>query len=155
MSDQHNVINSFSGANAFLSNFWQEPVGLDGLVYPSVEHAFQASKTKVYHVRRDFTDPKMACTAAKRKGRLLSLRDDWEAVKVDVMLACLRAKFRPGYDLARRLLETGGAFLIEGNTWHDNEWGTCHCGQRDECSAPGRNRLGYLLMAVRCELNAR
>lgn len=154
MSDQQSVIHAFSGDYAFLSNFWQEPVGLDGLVYPSVEHAFQASKTKVYHVRLEFTDATMTCLAAKRKGRLLSLRDDWEAVKVDVMLACLHAKFRPGYDLARRLLETGAAFLIEGNTWHDNVWGDCHCG-RPQCSMPGRNRLGYLLMAVRCELNAR
>lgn len=43
-----------------------------------------------------------------------------------------------------RLLETGDAMLIEGNTWGDTFWGVCN-GQ-------GLNVLGNLLMEIRQEL---
>ena len=39
------VINRFDGEFAFLSNFWECEVEFDGIVFPSVEHAYQAAKT--------------------------------------------------------------------------------------------------------------
>lgn len=39
------TIDSFSGPYAFLSNFHHSPIELDGDIYPTVEHPFQAAKT--------------------------------------------------------------------------------------------------------------
>jgi ribA/ribD-fused uncharacterized protein len=63
---------------------------------------------------------------------------------------CLRLKFTQNPELRRRLLDTGDAVLVEGNTWHDNYWGTCTFRR---CSkTKGKNMLGKLLMQVRQEL---
>jgi predicted NAD-dependent protein-ADP-ribosyltransferase YbiA (DUF1768 family) len=55
--------------------------------------------------------------------------------------------------LARQLLDTHGVLLVEGNTWHDQVWGSCRCD--DHCDTPGGNALGVILMAVRLRLAAR
>jgi len=39
------AITSFQGEYRFLSNFWPCHIVRDGLVYPSLEHAYAASKT--------------------------------------------------------------------------------------------------------------
>ena len=75
---------------------------------------------------------------AKRLGRSLALRSGWDGMRVEVMRALLRVKFRPGSVLAGRLLATGAAELVEVNTWGDRWWGVC--------GGVGENRLGRLLM---------
>jgi predicted NAD-dependent protein-ADP-ribosyltransferase YbiA (DUF1768 family) len=62
------------------------------------------------------------------------------------MLTLLREKFRD-WNLRDRLLNTGDAILIEGNTWHDTYWGHCIC---PRCHG-GANFLGILLTQVRTE----
>ena len=77
------------------------------------------------------------------------MRPDWEQIKVDVMRTGLMLKFTDAA-LAEKLLATGDEELVEGNWWHDNTWGNCHCPQ---CSRlGGRNLLGMLLMELRKEL---
>jgi ribA/ribD-fused uncharacterized protein len=131
----------FSGRHRWLSNFYEHPVTFEGVVYPSVEHAYQAAKTANPQDRAPFTSGTPG--QAKRRGRALKLRSDWEGVKVDVMLALLRVKFKHA-GLAHLLRGTGDAHLEEGNTWGDTFWGVCN-GQ-------GQNTLGRLLMQVRAEL---
>ncbi len=72
------------------------------------------------------------------------LRAEWESMKLDVMEACVRDKFTRNADLRRRLLETGDAELVEGNTWGDRFWGVC--------DGEGENHLGRVLIKVRGEL---
>ena len=72
-------------------------------------------------------------------------RDNWSRIKNDVMLKLLRRKFVSGSHYATLLLDTGGAELIEGNTWGDTYWGVC--------DGVGENHLGKLLMLVRDELS--
>jgi ribA/ribD-fused uncharacterized protein len=136
------TIDSFSGSYRFLSNFWLIPIRLGGVVYPSTEHAYQAAKTLDNEARAAIAaEPSPG--RAKRLGSAVALRDDWEAIKVDVMLACLRQKFsRP--DLREKLLSTGDTVLVEGNHWGDTFWGVCR--------GVGENTLGRLLMQVRDEL---
>ncbi len=71
------------------------------------------------------------------------MRDDWEAVKEDVMINALRKKFQSP-ELRQMLLSTGKQELIE-NSPYDRYWG---CGR----DGRGNNRLGKLLMQVREEL---
>lgn len=86
---------------------------------------------------------------AKRLGRKVKIRPDWEYVKKDIMLEGLRKKFAIP-ELRQKLLDTGDAYLEEGNTWHDNYWGVCHCIECQDVLA--KNNLGLLLMKIREEI---
>ncbi len=137
------MISAFAGQYRFLSNFYQSVVRMDGVDYPTVEHAFQAAKNPSAAYRERVASAREP-GHAKRLGRMVMLRADWEHVKLDVMLALLRIKFYRGGDLADRLLATGDHELVEGNTWGDAYWGVCN--------GVGENHLGKLLMQVRGEL---
>ena len=142
------MIAMFDGEYAFLSNFESSPFTADGATFPTVEHWFQAFKTLD---PVEFREIAAADTPgrAKRMGRHVTLRPDWEEVKVDVMREGLRKKFAiPRF--RAMLLATGDEELMEGNTWHDNTWGNCVC---QKCqNTPGRNMLGMLLMEIRNEI---
>lgn len=138
------MIARFRGEHGFLSNFHPASVELDGAVYPSVEHAYQAAKSLDPRVRE-----RIRATStpgeAKRMGGAADLRADWERMKISIMTGLLRRKFaHPA--LARRLLGTGEAALVEGNQHGDVFWGTVN--------GRGRNELGKGLMRVREELRA-
>jgi ribA/ribD-fused uncharacterized protein len=117
-------IDSFSGKYSFLSNFYVWSIEHEGLTYRTVEHAFQASKMLDQNERRRIANM-FAPGDAKRAGRRVKLREDWEKVKVGVMLDLLRKKFAPPTLLSNALLNTDDAELIEGNTWGDRFWGVC------------------------------
>lgn len=136
------TIGSFAGPYRFLSNFWSSAVVLDGHSYRTVEHAFQAAKTNDEDARRRIRNEHDAA-AAKRKGRSVDLREDWEEAKLGVMEGLLRQKFGTE-PLKSKLLKTGKATLVEGNWWGDKYWGVC--------DGKGENHLGKLLMKIREEL---
>lgn len=145
------MIVAFTGPHRFLSNFYPAPLEIGGVLYPTVEHAFAAAKTRVPEARAAVI---AAATPgeAKRLGRLVPLRPDWEEKKVTIMRGLVRAKFTRHADLRALLLATRPRGLIEGNTWHDNFWGACSCVR---CySHGGLNRLGQILIAVRAEMEA-
>ena len=133
------VIDSFSGKYRFLSNFYPKPFKWRGKTWPSSEHAYQAAKAKdkddAELIRQASTPGK-----AKRLGRKIKIREDWEDTKVKIMYSILKAKFKDP-ELRAMLKDTGKAKLIEGNTWGDRVWGVYN-GQ-------GKNYLGKLLMKVR------
>lgn len=141
------MISQFKGAFDFLSNFHPSPIfGQDDeILYPTVEHYFQARKTMDMN-RRALVAKSATPAVAKRAGRSLLLRQDWERVKIPVMRDALSLKFSHGSQLAERLLNTGSHVLVEGNTWGDAFWGV------DTRSSSGENWLGHLLMARRAEL---
>lgn len=145
----HRPIDDFQGDYAFLSNFVPAPVILDGVRYPTVEHAYQAAKTMELGEREKIRGASTPALARKM-GRKLQKRSDWPDLKLDIMRDLVRQKFEGQPDLKKRLLATGEAELVEGNTWHDNFWGNCRCAR---CEAlPGQNWLGRILMDVRHQL---
>lgn len=138
-------ITSFSGDYRFLSNFYPCTVVLDGMTYPSVEHAYQAAKTLWHHKRLPFTSGGLLTAGeAKRRGQDLTIRKDWEQVKIDVMRGLLEQKFCSDQSLFAQLLNTENFYLVEGNTWGDTFWGVCN--------GKGKNHLGLLLMDIRQSL---
>ncbi len=138
-------IKQFKGGSRFLSNFYPAQVDHDGITYPTVEHAFQAAKTLDFGQR--WLIAKMGSpSAAKRAGRKITLRPDWETAKNTIMLELVLQKFTRRLDLRQQLQATAEAELIEGNWWHDNYWGDCSC---EDCDQPGKNVLGKILMDVR------
>lgn len=139
------MINSFTGQYRFLSNFWPCNIFLDSVSYPSVENAYQASKTTDLEIRKKF----VYCTPgkAKRFWRESSnlVRSDWPDIKLAVMLSLVGQKFL-AEDLANLLLATGDVQIVEGNTWGDTYWGICN--------GVGDNHLGKILSQIRYELSA-
>lgn len=134
------VINSFRGRYFFLSNFYNSPVLFDGIWFPTSEHAFQAAKCSNVAQRKSFVSISSP-GEAKRKGRSVLLRDDWEDVKIDIMFEIVLFKFTWHIGLGKVLVETFPFELEEGNNWGDVFWGTVN--------GKGRNELGKILMKVR------
>lgn len=139
-------IGSFRGKYDFLSNFHAAPIEIRGVLWPTVEHAFQAAKSlkpEEHEYIRKLDMP----SKAKKAGRKVTLRSDWEKVKLSVMRYLVFQKFAQNPALRNQLLATGERELVEGNTWHDQYWGSCIC---EKCiHAPGQNQLGKILMEVR------
>ncbi len=136
------TIEKFQKEYRFLSNFQPARVVFEHAVYPSVENAYQAAKTTNLVLRVAFQTTYTA-GQAKRSGRELFLRSDWEEIKLDVMLELLRQKYK-NEPLRTRLLQTCDQELIESNTWNDTFWGVCR--------GIGKNHLGKLTMKVRQEI---
>lgn len=138
------MISEFQGEYRWLSNFAPVSVCQNGVVYPSVEHAYMSAKS-------DSIDWKMFCKHTKSPGtvkkasRDIQLVANWDAIKVEVMGNCLRDKFlqEPYKTL---LLRTGDVHIQEGNRWGDKFWGV------DLRTGKGLNTLGKLIMEIREEL---
>lgn len=135
------MIDRFDGDYAFLSNFYPSSIfdSNDGFTYPTVEHFFQAKKSVILK-EREMISKAETPGKAKRMGRKVQLRSDWEDIKLFVMEDALRRKFSK-QRLRAALLATGDEELIEGNWWGDTFWGVC--------DGIGENNLGKLLMKIR------
>ncbi len=133
------MIDKFRGKYYFLSNFYNSPVTYLGLTYLNNEAAFHAQKTNNHFDKISFTC--LNPSDAKKLGRRINLRADWEEVKRDIMFDICLAKFSQNENLKNILLETGNEYLEEGNTWGDKYWGVCE--------GEGLNHLGKILMEVR------
>lgn len=134
------MISLFRDEYFFLSNFYPVEIKLDGIVYPNAESAFQAQKTLDVEERRNFSMLKNP-VQAKRLGRKVKLRDDWEEVKLEIMTEIVSQKFLQHPHLIEMLLQTGDEELVEGNKWGDRFWGVC--------KGKGENHLGKILMKIR------
>jgi ribA/ribD-fused uncharacterized protein len=134
------MISGFFGEYRWLSNFWPcEITAKDGTKFGSVEAAYQAAKCADADVFKTFA--RLSPAEAKRKGRSVRIRPDWDIVKVPVMRKLIALKFAPETDLAAKLVATGNRELVEANTWGDRFWG--------KCGGVGQNKLGVLLMEQR------
>ena len=143
------MVLGFEGRYRFLSNFYEKEFTMRGKTYASGEHAYQAFKCENeedHELIRNLTSPRMA----KRYGRQIKIRDDWEDIKYNIMEEVVRAKFKDPY-LKALLIDTDPKYLEETNWWHDNTWGNCTCGKRHTCKDKGKNCLGEILMKIRDE----
>lgn len=132
-------IEKFRDEYAFLSNFFPSTIRYNGKTWKTVEHAYAAAKTfdeNQQEMIRNTTN----VAQAKRLGRSVTLRKDWDDVKLSIMEELLVLKFSNPL-LRPMLLATGDAELIEGNNWNDYFWGVCR--------GKGQNHLGKLLMKIR------
>jgi ribA/ribD-fused uncharacterized protein len=148
MADTTKVVITFyatTGEYGSFSNFSRHPLFLHGKRWRTSEHFFQAQKFQGTAYEEAVGDCKTPREAANLgRSRKLPLRRDWEAVKDQVMLEAVRAKFTQHDELKELLLGTGDALLVE-HTEKDSYWG-------DGGDGSGKNRLGQILMKVREEL---
>ena len=136
------MINKFFGEYRFLSNFYPCKIVLDNIEFPSVEHAYVASKSLDENFRREVASIAKPGDV-KKIGKKVKLREDWESVKLFIMEYLVRQKFSND-PLKTKLIYTYPRELIEGNTWGDTFWG--------QCNGVGQNHLGKILMKIREEL---
>ncbi len=125
----------FRGEYYFLSNMYECPITYNGLTYKCVESAFQAQKD--LSRSKDFIN--LNGFEAKRLGRKIHLRSDWEYVKLSIMKSLLQIKFSDIVLLNK--LKSINEPIIEENTWHDTYWGMCN--------RIGYNHLGILLEEIK------
>lgn len=141
-------ISGFFGVFRFLSNFYpcKEGVWFDELVYPSVEHAYQAAKWP-----RNLRNQFLECTAgqSKRLGKTAPFFNakKWTKKKYDLMYALNWSKYTNDHVLKKKLMEMEGYQLEERNSWGDTDWGVDEKGE-------GQNNLGKILMQIRDKLIA-
>lgn len=141
-------ISEFRGETRWLSNFADGSVAMpDGNTYFCREGAYQAYKLRDPKERKQFEN--LSGKDAKALGMKVPLRSDWEEIKDDVMYDVCLAFFKQHINMCNRLIATEGIHLEEGNTWHDNHFGTCTC---PKCGNHGLNMLGRILMKIRAEL---
>ena len=139
-----NEIKEFRGKYFFLSNFFETPVTWQGITYQNNEAAFHSAKVINQKNRQSFAS--LNPSKAKSKGRHVQLRNDWEKIKDNIMYEICYCKFSQNEELKKKLIATGNALLVEGNTWGDKYWGVCN--------GTGKNKLGKILMRVREELKS-
>ena len=130
------------------TNFYQATLRIDGKVWATSENYFQAQKyigTPLYDAIQQSQTAREAFDISRTPGLGLQWRrNDWDAVKEDVMYVALYAKFTQHEQLTKMLLDTGDRKLVE-HTNRDSYWG-------DGGDGRGQNRLGKLLMELRGKL---
>ncbi len=143
-----NVIKFYSVTDEFgeFSNFAYYPVKIDGKIWSTTEHYFQAQKFNDPNYQEKIRKAKTPNIAAiLGRDRKQKIRNDWDSIKCNIMKKALLAKFTQHEILQELLRNTGKAKLIE-HTENDNYWG-------DGGNGKGRNMLGTILMDIREILN--
>ncbi|PWJ33116.1 NADAR family protein [Sediminitomix flava] len=127
------------------SNFALYPIKINGKVWSTSEHYFQAQKfeDKTYQekIRKSASPMKAAELGRSRKVRI---KKNWDKIKDNVMYDVVLTKFTQYTELKELLLSTEDSILIE-HTENDDYWG-------DGGDGKGKNRLGKILMKVREKL---
>lgn len=139
----------FSGENEWLSNHYvgEDPIYYDNIAFPTVEHAYVYAKTIIPEEQEILLAASKVLSAKQMKilGKDITLREDWEEIKVPLMLGFTRQKYL-NLTLRQKLLNTEDCLIVEGNWWHDYFWGMCN--------GKGKNVLGQLIMQVRQEISS-
>lgn len=153
---------SGDAGKACLSQWYPAPFHVDGVRYATAEHWMMAEKARLFGddaaLARVLHDDDPA--KAKQAGRGVRGFDAarWSAASFDVVVRGNLAKFGAHEPLARFLVDTGDAVLVEASP-HDRIWGIglreSDPAARDPHAWRGDNRLGFALMAVRARLRAR
>jgi len=128
----------------WFSNFIpnDKPFIYKGIKYYTVENFYQAMKTLDPEERKAIAAA--TPSIAKKLGKKVKLREDWESIKLSVMKYALKKKFAPGTSWHTKLMATGNEEIVELNNWNDVYWGRTLDGR-------GENHLGKLLMKLREE----
>lgn len=130
------------------TNFYANPIILDGKQWPTSEHYFQAQKypsNQALKERiRNAASPRGAFNITREPVNDRFKDPNWDNAKYQAMLKAVRAKFSQP-PLKNTLLNTGNAVLVEDAGANDQVWGA-------GADYKGTNHLGRILMHVRDEL---
>lgn len=136
------MIKEFQNEYRWLSNFAPCKIILEGVEYPSVEHAYMSAKSDDEDWKYFCSNPNNKAGDVKRQSKYIQLKRNWDSIKISVMEECVNQKFTQE-PYKSKLLATGDVYLQEGNRWNDKFWGVCLKTNK------GENHLGKLIMNVR------
>lgn len=139
------MIKEFQGQYRWLSNFAPVSIIIDGIEYPSVEHAYMSAKSNDLEWKKFCSDKNNTPGQVKKNSRGIKLRIDWENIKLSIMEDCLKQKYSQEPYMTK-LIDTGDEYIQEGNRWNDKFWGVCLK------TNTGENNLGKLIMKIRDNL---
>jgi ribA/ribD-fused uncharacterized protein len=158
-------ITSYTGEWEWLSNFAYTPfrfIPLPEKVWPTAEHCYQSLKAR-HPEQMEWIASAPSPSEAKRRGRSVAMRDNFDKIKRQHMMQVMLSKFGSG-ELRDRLAATAGRPLVEGNTWGDQFWGAVHMDrgaippgmpiwapapEGDSRYLAGHNWLGTIQMMIR------
>lgn len=109
------MITSFEGKYSFLSNFYACQTKYHNVKYPTSEHAYQAAKTS-NPIQREAIKNTDTPDDAKRVGRRVEIKSNWDEIKDEVMYEIVSNKFK-NKRMQAKLLATENEQLVEGNYW--------------------------------------
>ncbi len=137
------IIAHFVFRRRWLNNLHFCHVEYQGVVYKSVEHAYQAIKA-AHPVDKRWIMEADSAREARMRGEHVRLRGGWNpAVARRLMLKLLWSKFHHNPALREKLLKTWPHELVHGNMEEDRYWGV------SRRTGDGENHLGKLLMFLR------
>lgn len=147
---------AFHSEHAWLSNFYQCNLEIQGIPFRSAEQAYQYTRA----VR--LNEPQAAelilrsktAKRAKQLGNCIThTTDQWDSDKIDVIRQIITEKFNQNFELGGQLISTGQAMLIEATV--DGFWGakaSISSKSIKNGTWMGANFLGKILAEVRDEL---
>ena len=141
------MIKEFKDDHRWLSNFYPCEIEYEGMMFDSVEKAYQSAKTNDLKLREEISlldSPGKAMRFFKNRSK--DVREVWNKVNLDIMRELLRKKFVENDYFRRKLLSTGNSEIQEGNLWGDVIYGV------DLRTGKGLNILGKMIMEIRSEL---
>tara|TARA_Y100000389_G_scaffold204449_1_gene257071 strand:- start:1289 stop:2887 length:1599 start_codon:yes stop_codon:yes gene_type:complete len=157
INEEENVIKYFSKSkdNKWLSTFNKaNPFDYEGLIYPTVEHAFHAQKVndeKKEEYQKLFTDTDIEPNEAKKMGgkkyfteNNYTLRNDWNEQRLSLMENITKIYYNNNPEMFEKLKETGDRELIHTGFRIDDYWGV----KNDQ----GENNHGKILMKIRNDI---
>jgi N-glycosidase YbiA len=126
----------------WLRNDYYSDIVVNGITYPSVEHAYQAAKFNNIDIKQQIADVDISVARSIGRSNHCDLRNNWDDARRVVMTTLIRYKFS-SEELRKLLVKTGNDKIIMNG--YDEFWGTGRSGQ-------GENVLGEILMEVRREI---
>ena len=114
-----------------------------GLLRPSAEHYFQASRMTDEDLRRQIMEAATPEDAQRLGLCLAPTREGWEEEKIDILMLVTKAKFEQHEDLATILRSTDQKqiIMIDSDTWAGMN--------AIKGYAQGKNNMGKVLAKVR------
>ena len=142
-----------------LSQWYEHPFTVGGVVYPTAEHYMMAGKARLFddQERLDLILASPSPGKAKAMGRSVVGFDDatWARHRFDIVVEGSVAKFNSTVDLRSYLVGTGDRVLVEASP-RDRIWGIGmgkdDLGADQPSKWKGQNLLGFALMQARATL---
>jgi ribA/ribD-fused uncharacterized protein len=142
-------IDNFSGYFEFLSNNFLTPIYFEGILFPSVSHAFHAARSTDDNTRKAILNAESLIAVSKIAKRIEDPAD-WPSKRVKVMEQLIRDKFRRSKELQEKLKATQNREIVM--TYDEESAGNIFWGVVKGKADKGQNQLGRILMIIRQDL---
>jgi predicted NAD-dependent protein-ADP-ribosyltransferase YbiA (DUF1768 family) len=145
----------------WLNNNYPSPIRYEGLIFPTVWHAYLAAKTSDTNIKREIAATSVGGSFSHVATRVVQQigfhgpETMEKLLNIKFGLTVQDLNITAQMHLAKQLVGTGLQILEHGNHGCDIDWGMCYCSRHtinsdlEPIRATGQNQLGKLLMKIR------